>query len=390
MNVLFLSHCVPNPPDKGERIRAHQVLKYLAERSQVHLACLARSPDEVKAALELEKYCASVHAEAFNKHTALVRGFADFALGGCLTQSYYGSGGLRRHVQKLAAKIKFDLTVAYSVPMAPLAPAGVPMLLDMVDVDSEKWNQYAQTRTPGFAYAMEGRRLRREESNWARRAAQTFLCTQQELALFKSFDPLSNVECVENGVDLDYFNPENMASMPAAEGKRVLLFTGVMNYYPNSEGACRFAREVFAPLRSRNPDLEFWIVGRTPDRAVQALSQMPGVVVTGSVPDIRPYLRSATAVVVPLAIARGIQNKVLEALSMGKVVLASDAVCATFGDILPAGVLRCGSGPDVEARLSACTSEPVASIRDFAKQRFAWQGNLESFWSVAQRVAGTS
>jgi len=386
MNVLFLSHCVPNPPDKGERIRAHQILKYLAGRSQVHLACLARSKEDMDAAHELRPYCNSVHAETFDKRKAMVRGLVNFAGGKSLTLSYYASGGLAKYVRELSSRTKIDLVFAYSVAIAPLAPSGVPMLLDMVDVDSEKWNQYAVSRTPRFAYAMEGRRLRKAESVWARRATETFLCTEQELELFKSFEGLASVGCIENGVDVEYFDPDKVPPMEHARGKTILLFTGVMNYYPNSEGACRFAHEVFAPLRSRHPELEFWIVGRTPSRSVQALSKLSGVVVTGAVPDIRPYLRSATAVVVPLAIARGIQNKVLEALSMGKVVLASTAVCATFGNSLPVGVVPCESGLTAEEQFKGGSSEPVHSIRSFAKQRFSWQRNLELFWSAAQRI----
>src|SRR5581483_8066374 len=162
-----------------------------------------------------------------------------------------------------------------------------------VDVDSEKWLQYSRERVPGFAYALEGRRLRRIEAAAAASASVAILATEAEAALLRSFAPAASVAAMENGVDFDFFDPSAAPPIPALEGRRALVFVGVMDYYPNAAGAVRFAERVFPQLRAADPALEFWIVGRNPSKAVARLASSPGIVVTGGVPDVRPYLRSA-------------------------------------------------------------------------------------------------
>ncbi len=162
---------------------------------------------------------------------------------------------------------------------------------------------------------------------------------------------------LENGVDFEYFDPDKVTAAPAS-GKRNLVFTGTMDYQPNIEAACGFVSEILPELRRADPAVEFTVVGRNPPREVLRLAETPGVHVTGSVPDVRPYLKAAHAVVAPLRIARGIQNKVLEGLAMGKLVFVSPAVALTFGSGLPPGV----TSLRLPARLPA-SSRARASFR---------------------------
>jgi len=272
----------------------------------------------------------------------------------------------------------------------------VPLVLDMVDVDSEKWMQYAALRQPAFAYAAEGRRLRRVEAAYARRARSVILTTRNEADVLTGFtanhskvnqraandSANSRVVTMENGVDFDYYDPEAAPSTAAMRFPR-LVFVGAMDYFPNADGIRRFATEVFPQVRRECEGLELVIVGRNPTRAVRQLASAAGVVVTGAVPDVRPYLAEALAVVAPLAIARGIQNKVLEALAMGKRVLASPAVAQTFGSLpdatVPVGVRCCREVSDYVAGLREASQgwpyEPV--IREAARARFTWNRNLD-------------
>jgi len=378
MDILFLSHCVPNPPDKGEKIRANQEVLRLCRSHRVHLVCFARGPADLAAARAMERHCASVFASPLSSRLALARAAARFALGGSLSAAFYGSDALRRRVADLRASVDLRAAVAYSGVMAPYAPADIPLILDMVDVDSEKWLQYSRERVPGFAYALEGRRLRRIEAAAAARARRAILATEAEAALLRSFAPAASVAAMENGVDFDFFDPSAAPPIPALEGRRALVFVGVMDYYPNAAGAVRFAERVFPQLRAADPALEFWIVGRNPSKAVARLASSPGIVVTGGVPDVRPYLRSAVAAVAPLEIARGIQNKVLEALAMGKPVLASPAVCKTFGPHLPEGVTPAASAADYASALASLPAgaSRAAAIRESARARFSWESNL--------------
>jgi polysaccharide biosynthesis protein PslH len=376
--ILFLSHCVPNPPDKGEKIRAHHELNCLTEKYAVHLACFARAPHELEQARALTDRCASVHAELLPFVPTLSQAAARFAAGRSLTASFFGSPRLRAFAHGLAGRVR--AVVAYSTVMGQHAPAGVPLIYDMVDVDSEKWLTYGQTRFPGFVYAAEGRRLRELERTFAARAACTFLATEPERDLLRSFAPAGAVASVENGVDAAFFDPSQAFARPFPAP--AVVFCGAMDYYPNSEAVRWFARDVFPLLRSRRPELEFWIVGRNPSRDVERLAAADGIRVSGAVPDVRPWLAAAEHVVAPLQLARGIQNKVLEALAMGKVVLASDSVCRTFGANVPLGVVLCEAAGDyVQA-----PAVDRAAIRAEAQSRFDWKRNLSRLEAAVEQA----
>ena len=391
MDLLYLSHCVPNPPDKGERIRAHHQVAYLAERYRVHLVCFARGKQEVVQARELEGRCASVYVEGLSTPASAIGALVRFGLGACLTTSFYSSRTMRRHVEELAGRVPLSAVVAYSSAMAPYAPAGTPLLLDMVDVDSEKWVQYSRMRQPGIFYGLEGRRLRRLETEFAYRAGRTLLATGQEEDLLRSFAPGALTSSVENGVDFEYFDPARTGRLAEVEKRRYVAFVGAMDYFPNADAARWFVDEVYPEVRRRNPGMEFLVVGRNPTGAVWGLGRREGITVTGSVPDVRPYLASAVAVVAPLRIARGIQNKVLEALAMGKPVAASPAVCETLGPRAPAGVMRCESGPDYAEAIAAIERMGAgrrAEIRQAARRRFSWEAHTGRLSAALEEVMG--
>jgi sugar transferase (PEP-CTERM/EpsH1 system associated) len=376
MDILFLSHCVPNPPDKGERIRAFHELAHLAGMHRVHLACLARSSRELRDAEALRDRCASVHAVPMRPAWALARAVVRFAGGACLTTSFYGSRALARRVAALARETPLEAAVIYSAAMAPYRPPDLPAILDLVDVDSEKWLAYARMRRGGAIYGMEGRRLRRLEGAFAARAACSLLATPHEVEIFRRFAPRERVLPMENGVDSRFFDPAATPAHPGLKGRRLVVFVGAMDYFPNADAVEWYASRVWPALRRSDPDLEFFIVGRNPTSAVRALAGRPGIHVTGSVPDVRPYLKAALAAVAPLRIARGVQNKVLEALAMGLPVMASRAVCRTL-DPLPPGVVPCESEADYLDGLRACGGVHPNEIRAAAQKRFSWDHNMQ-------------
>lgn len=373
MEILYLSHCVPNPPNKGEKIRAHYEVTQLARGHRLHLCCFARNEAEVADAEKLRDICASLYVEVLPS-LALPRALARFACGGCLNTAFYRSPRMPAHVERLAREVRLSAAVAYSAVMGPFAPRGIPLLFDSVDVDSEKWFQYAAVRRPSFLYALEARRMRALEVRLGQEARCTFLSTAAELVLYQSFAPGVRTKRMENGVDFDYFAPQPAPADLA--GRRAAGFIGAMDYYPNVDAACWFANEVFPQLRRKIAGFEFWIVGRNPTKAVRKLARIPGITVTRAVPDIRPYIAAASSIVVPLRIARGIQNKVLEPLAMGKPVLVSPAVARTFAPDIPVGITPCESGCDY---LQSILSPPVhKSIRESAIQRFSWKSNISA------------
>ena len=373
-DLLFLSHCVPAPPDKGEKIRAYHEIQQLSSLYRIHLACFARNQSERQAARELSNVCASVYAEEIPPRSTLVRAAARFALGHSLNEAFYHSPKMRQYVESLAQRVPFAAALAYSVVMAPYAPPRIPMLLDMIDVDSEKWFQYARSRRPRTVFHLEARRLRAFETLWAKSARRVALTTQHEEQLLKTFAPEAATFSIENGVDAAFFDGRSH-HLPELAGRKFLAFVGTMDYHPNIEAASWFARTVFPELRRRDPALQFLMVGRNPSAEVSRLARLPGVHATGSVPDTRPYLASARAIVVPLRVARGIQNKVLEAIAMGRPVFTTPEVCKTFGSIPPSGLVCCTSEQEFVHRVSGACSIPPrcdASIRAEACERFSW------------------
>jgi sugar transferase (PEP-CTERM/EpsH1 system associated) len=312
---------------------------------------------------------------------SLIRGGLHLIRGGCLNAGYFYSRGIKQYVERLAQRVDFGVALIYAAVMMPYAPSHVPVLLDMQDVDSEKWFSYAESRRPGFLYRLEANRLRKFEAQSAKAAACTVLTTHNEESVLRSFVSGVRTTYMENGVDFDYFDGKPLALPLAFAGREFIVFIGNMNYYPNVDGVAWFAREIFPELRQLHPCLEFLIVGNRPGKQVQRLGAIEGVTVAGKVADIRPFLAGARALVVPLRIARGIQNKVLEGLAMGRRVFVTDAVTRTFGPDLPKGVIPCETGNDFVRELllemgQAPHFDPA--IRNAARNRFSWDRNVES------------
>jgi polysaccharide biosynthesis protein PslH len=379
MDVLYISHCVPWPPDKGDRIRAYHSVRALLEHHRVHLAALARSEEEAAARSDLRDKLASVRIEVLDLKRGAIRGFAGFAAGGCFTTAFHHNPALQAHVLSAVRQYPIGAVVMLSSSMASYAIDAVPLIADWGDVDSEKRLQYAKMRFPGFAQRLEGLRLREVERSHALRVRRTFLTTPNELDLFERIAPNAPLGCSGNGVDTEFFDPEADLAIPGdLKRRRFLVFVGVLSYFPNSDGVCRFAEEVFPLLRRNDPELELLLVGRNPTRRVMRLAQREGVTVTGAVPDVRPYLAAARGVIAPLRIARGVQNKVLEALAMGKRVLASEEVCRTFLPDFPHGVVRCLTPAEYSRAAAALPPHSAAdmTIAKAARARFSWTRNL--------------
>lgn len=258
-------------------------------------------------------------------------------------------------------------------------------LVDFVDVDSAKWTQYAaQHRWPlSWLYRREGERLLAFERQVAQRATHSFFVTENETALFLSRAPecAGRVEAMSNGVDADFFSPQHEFASPYAEGDLPLVFTGAMDYWPNIDAVTWFAGEVLPALRVRWPQLRFFIVGRSPTPAVQALAS-ECVVVTGTVDDVRPYLRHAAVVVAPLRLARGIQNKVLEAMSMGRPVVASRECGEPIDAVEARDFMMAGTVAEYLERIETLLRSPerAAAMGQAARQRvverYSWAAHL--------------
>jgi len=373
MKILYIAHRIPYPPNKGDKIRSFNEIKYLSQRHEIHLACLADDPNDLKYEEDLRGFCKSTNVVLINPKITKLKSIFYLLTKQPLTIPYFYSPKLQRTIDHLLSTIDFDVIFCFSSPMAeyvfkskllvsgclkleksPVEGSPVPSgqklasstqklstsnqqpatrIMDFVDVDSDKWTQYSEYIgfPKSWIYGLEGRRLADYEKKVAESFDHCVFVTKAEERIFRGRNPhIKNISVISNGVDLDYFSstvsqeqatsnqkPETSLQQP------IIVFTGAMDYYANVEGVVWFTKDILPLIKKEIPEVRFYIVGSNPTKEVIQLSGNDGITVTGYVPDIREYLGRATVAVVPLRIARGIQNKILEAMAMGLPVVAT-------------------------------------------------------------------
>ncbi len=386
-NLLYLVHRLPYPPNKGDKVRSHHLLKHLAGRHRVFLGTFIDDPQDEVHVDAVREYCADMYIARLNPRVARLRSLSGLARNSALTLPYYRSARLQSWVDRTLREEQIDAVVLFSSVMAQFVQ-DVPdlrKLVDFVDLDSAKWTQYASDhRWPmSWLYRREGERLLAFERAVAIQAERCFFVTDLEADLFRRLAPecADKVEALCNGVDADFFSPEHDFPSPFGPDELPLVFTGAMDYWPNVDAVVWFAGQILPMLQNNWPRLRFYIVGRSPTPAVLALAGSQ-VVVTGTVPDVRPYLRHATVVVAPLRLARGVQNKVLEAMAMGLPVVASKE-CAVAVDAVPGlDFLAAGTVGEYVEAIESLLSTPKhgeslgAAARERVLTRYSWEANL--------------
>lgn len=381
-SLLFLAHRLPYPPNKGDKVRSFHFLRHLAGRYRVHLGAFVDDPADWQHVDAVRRMVAGLHVEPLARWRKGTASASAFLSGEPLSLAYFRSRALQQWARDTAQREPIELMFGYSSPMAQYFQE-VPRarkVLDFVDMDSAKWAEYAERRPwPACAlYRREAARLQAFERTAARLADVSLFVTDDEARRFLKAAPecTPHVRTVRNGVDSDYFSPELACPSPFPGKEPAIVFTGAMDYWPNVDAALWFAREVL-PLLRRRVCARFYVVGMNPDLAVRALANVPGVVVTGRVPDVRPYLRHAAVVVAPLRVARGIQNKVLEAMAMARPVLATPA-CAAGLSARPGIDLETASEPSefvsrIEAMLDPVRARTLgAAARERVLRHYAW------------------
>jgi sugar transferase (PEP-CTERM/EpsH1 system associated) len=395
-DVLYLVHRVPHPPDKGDRIRSYHLLRYLSHRANVHLACLADEPVSAESAAALEGLCARVAVVPLGNWSRWLRAPGSLLGGRSISEGVFYSPALVEVLRGWARGTSFHVALASASSMVPylrldeLRP--VPAVVDLMDVDSQKWLDYAAAER-GFRarlYETEGRRLRELEQTLPSWARAVTLVSDAEAELFRRFCSWEGVHAVTNGVDLNYFRPADPP--PPEDG---CVFVGALDYRPNVDAACWFAKEVWPAIRRRHPDARLRLVGRQPVADVTRLARVPGVEVIGQVPDVRPYVAASAVAVVPLRIARGIQNKVLEAMAMAKPVVASPQGLNGLGSRLDLPALTASERPEWVEHVVRLLNNPAlrrqlgAAGRDYVEAHHDWDHCLEPFGPILGLPAET-
>ena len=453
--LLYLSHRIPYPPNKGDKIRSFNELKYLSKRHEIDLVCLADDPNDRKYEIELKRYCRRVHVEPLNKIRAKINGLFSLLDGGSISVGYFYKENVQKIVNQWLEDTDYKAIICFSSPTAEyifraerrvnnriaalplfptsafrsflslcsmpfrlrpsvyspnsgssalrsdsastfnLQPSTAMTIMDFCDLDSDKWRQYAQRskRPMNWVFKLESKRLLEFEKKVNQAFDHSLFVSQQEADLFKKALPKArNLAVIPNGVDYNYFSPDylkdskgqgfedsiksrsinptnpknptnstnptnsiNSINSPIAHNAfgnskfkiqnskliessalprfpasaprsfPTLIFTGAMDYHANIDGVVWFCKEIFPKIKKKEPQAQFYIVGSNPQATVKALDNINGVIVTGFVEDIRPYYQMADICVIPLRLARGVQNKVLEAMSMARPIVTTSA-----------------------------------------------------------------
>jgi sugar transferase (PEP-CTERM/EpsH1 system associated) len=398
VNILYLAHRIPYPPNKGEKIRAFHQIRYLSKEHSLHLACLIDEKEDIQHIKALEQFCASIDVVYREKATArALAAFALFTNKPLSVASFYSRELARKITQRLQSE-QIDLIFAFSSPMAEYVrhASGVPKVMDFVDVDSEKWKLYAEYHRFPFSwlYRIEGERLAKYEEEIAKGFDRSLFVSEKEASLFRDRVSDQPISVIPLGVDLDFFVP--WQDRPPQVVPPVIIFIGMMDYFPNVDAVEYFCREIFPLVRSTVPQVQFYIVGRAPTQAVLALGRQPQVTITGSVPDVRPYLGQAAIAVAPFRIARGVQSKILEAMAMGVPVvgtsLAFQGIEATEGNGIRKADDPVGFAQEVLPFLRDSQYRLQCSLqaRQYVQQHHRWQDHGACLNSLLREVVEES
>ncbi|MEM1439259.1 MAG: TIGR03087 family PEP-CTERM/XrtA system glycosyltransferase [Pseudomonadota bacterium] len=396
--LLLLVHRIPFPPDKGDKIRSFRILEHLSRDYDIHLGCFIDDPDDWQHVETLSRYCVALKAIGIDRRWATIRSAWGLLSGLPLSVPFYASARMQAWVDEVVSSSPVQRVFAYSSPMAQFVLhdryGGLRRIMDLVDVDSDKWRQYAE-RT-GFPMRQVYRREWRQLAQYERQIAKAFdavtLVTENETSLFDTLSPetVDKHHAVANGVDTVVMDPCEDYENPFPDDEKPLVFVGMMNYWANVEAVTWFAEQVLPRVLNSVPDARFWIVGGSPTEAVMALDKIPAVHVTGRVEDVRPYIRHSAVALAPLRIARGIQNKVLEYLSMGRPTVCSPQAAAGLvaRDTAPIIVVE-GDEETAAACVDVLSGEGYVPgrEREYVLEHYAWDRNLSRLCAV---VAGES
>jgi hypothetical protein len=322
MKILYVCHRFPFPPKRGGKIRPFNMIRHLSERHEVTVASLARSDVEAKEGEGLARHCARYEMARVSNPIQTLRMVARLPTPTPSSFGFFYSPALARRIRELVATERFSLIFVHCSSVAPYVEdvEGVPKILDFGDMDSQKWLEYARYKPFPLStgYWLEGRKLEREEQRLARKFDLCTATTRAEWETLEAYGTGVATDWFPNGVDASFFAP-----VDEPYDADTISFIGRMDYYPNQECMFDFCRNVLPRLKTKRPGIKLLIVGADPSPAVLKLGEIEGVTVTGSVPDVRPHVRRSAAMVAPLNIARGTQNKILEAMAMGVPVVTS-------------------------------------------------------------------
>ncbi|WP_227817230.1 TIGR03087 family PEP-CTERM/XrtA system glycosyltransferase [Nitrogeniibacter aestuarii] len=389
MKILYVCHRFPFPPKRGGKIRPFNMIRHFSQQHEVTVCSLVRSDEEAAEGQGLEAHCAHFEMGRVSNPVQTLRMVARLPTLTPSSMGFFYCPDLARRVKALVAREKFDLIFVHCSSVAQYVEdiEGIPKILDFGDMDSQKWLEYVKFKPfpLNMGYWLEGTKMERAERRLATRFNMCTATTRAEWETLESYETGVSTGWFPNGVDAGFFKPDGESYDPD-----LISFIGRMDYYPNQECMFDFCKRIWPLLKARRPSLKLVIVGADPIPAVRKLEELNGVTVTGSVPDVRPYILRSALMVAPLNIARGTQNKILEAMAMGVPVVTSKVAAggvdaedenhflvADTPDEYACAILRIVENPAERERLAIAGRERMLSHHDWPKSMERLDGIVE-------------
>jgi sugar transferase (PEP-CTERM/EpsH1 system associated) len=379
MKILFLCHRIPYPPNKGDKLRAFNIIKYLSKEHKIYLVSLYDNKEDKNYIPSLKQFCKESSFFYLNPWLARIKGFFFLLFNQPISLGYFYSHKMKRRVRGLIKTRELDLAYVYSSSMAQyVMNEDRKKIMDFVDCDSAKWGQYS--KFSGFPLSWVYKREQNLLEAYEKKITQNFdrfiVATEGEKKEFSRFLETDKFIVLHNGVDTDFFR-----QVLQTQAKN-LIFTGEMNYFANIDGVIYFCKEVLPIIRKKFPEVKFYIVGRNPTHSVRALSRMEGIFVTGFVEDTREYFKNSAISIVPLRIAQGVQNKVLEAMASGLSVVTTSKAISGLKPQADKNVLVADNPQDFANKVIMLLEDSDVrrrlgeGARRYVEENYNWERNL--------------
>jgi sugar transferase (PEP-CTERM/EpsH1 system associated) len=396
VNVLFLTHRLPFAPNRGDRIRAFHMIRALRECADVSILSLVHDSEEERRIVDVQPLVESVHTARVPRWRNLAKAAVRLPTRRPLTLELLSAPSVRRSLRQIIRERPPDVVLAYCSSMARYAMEppldGIPWILDMVDLDSQKWQALGARGDwlHRFVYRREAFCLQRFERSAVRSARVTLAVNEKESDAIRELIPEADVRVLGVGVDVAGFAPRGGPS-----AKPQVIFCGVLDYRPNEAAVERLALDIWPQVRSVRPDAQLLIVGANPTAGIRQLPRRdPSISVTGAVPDVRPFLWASAFAVIPLRTARGVQNKVLEALAAGLPAVVSGTVADGLPPSVRAGCAIAESDADFVRTIGEWLALSPARRREIARradlESVTWARQLEPLCAIVREVASSA
>lgn len=392
MRILFVCHRFPYPPTRGGKIRPFNMISHLGKSHQVTVASLARSDEEAEAGSGLASHCHKFMVETIGPAASLRQMLLRAPTPIPSSMGNFYSRRLARRIDDEIASAGFDLILVHCSSVAQYVEnvSGIRKIIDFGDMDSAKWLAYSKFEhfPRSLVYRLEWLKLRRAERVLAGKFDMCTCTTRAELETLRRLGVDTPSDWLPNGVDLEFFSPPDEPHKPDT-----IVFVGRMDYFPNQQGVLDFCANVLPLIRERRPAARLRIVGAEPSREILALGDRPGVAVTGTVPDVRPFVREAAVAIAPLRIARGTQNKILESMAMGVPVVSSAEAAEGIDAVPEEHFLVASSASEFAAAVLRVLGDPVErrrlslAGRSCVEDRHHWPNSMKKLDRIIAAVS---